>query len=98
MQELDIPVPPLLITECGIDRGGDGYRRKPGNTPWRQYLAQLMDYERELRRDPYVVAAFLFTSGATQSWRSFDVGEAEWRDLSRSLVSQVSNLRPQEAQ
>jgi hypothetical protein len=32
-----------------------------------------------------VEAAFLFTSGATQTWRSFDVGEGEWRDLAERL-------------
>lgn len=76
---------PLFITETGIDRGGDGYRHKPGATPWPEYMRQLVDYERELQQDSYVEAAFLFTSGATQTWRSFDVGEGEWRDLCKRL-------------
>lgn len=82
---LDRQMPTLLITECGIDRGGDGYRRKPGNTPWPEYLRQLLWYESELQEDHYVEAAFVFTSGPTSTWTSFNVGEAEWRDLVRRL-------------
>jgi hypothetical protein len=87
MAHIGIPERPLLITECGIDRGGDGYRKKPGNTPWKAYLAELAWYEDELQMDEYVEAAFLFTSGATGTWRSVDVGEGEWRDLARRLAS-----------
>lgn len=83
---LDALCPPLLITETGIDRGGDGYRHKPNNTPWKEYLAQLVWYEQELQQDSYVEAAFLFSSGSTQTWRSFDVGEGEWRDLVKRLA------------
>lgn len=85
MAELDIRQPPLLVTEAGIDRGGDGYRKKPGNTPWPEYMRQLLWYEQQLQQDEYVEAAFLFTSGATRTWASFDVGEGEWRDLTRRL-------------
>jgi hypothetical protein len=85
MATLGIPERPLFITETGIDRGGDGYRKKPGNTPWPEYMDQLCWYERRLQEDPYVEAAFLFTSGATQTWRSFSVEEAEWRDLAKRL-------------
>ena len=85
LAELGIRRPPLLITETGIDRGGVGYRGKPGNTPWSSYLSQLAWYNTELEQDSYVCAAFVFTSGATRTWASFNVGEAEWRDLARAL-------------
>lgn len=77
--------PPLLITETGIDRGGDGYRKKPGNTPWPEYMRQLLWYEEQLQQDAYVEAAFLFTSGATRTWASFAVEEGEWNDLAKRL-------------
>jgi hypothetical protein len=86
MAELGIRQPPLLVTEAGLDRGGDGYRKKPGQTPWPQYLEQLVAYEREIEQDSYVTAAFLFTSGATQTWRSFDLGAGEWNDLCKALT------------
>ncbi len=85
LAELGIRQSPLLITECGIDRGTVGYRHRPGATPWPSYLSQLLWYEQELQSDEYVGAAFVFTSGATGPWRSFDVGEAEWRDLAKRL-------------
>lgn len=82
---LDSVGKPLLITETGIDRGGDGYRKKPGQTSWPEYRSQLFWYEDRLQEDDCVEAAFLFTSGATGTWRSFEVGEAEWRDLAKVI-------------
>ena len=86
LAELGIRQPPLLISETGIDRGGTGYRGKPGATPWPSYLSQLLWYEQELQSDSYVTAAFVFCSGSTNTWKSFEVGEAEWRDLVKRLT------------
>jgi len=82
---LGIPERPLLITEAGIDRGCKGYRAKPGNTPWPEYQRQLLWYNDELCKDSYVEACFLFTSGPTKRWTSFDIAEGEWRDLCKRL-------------
>jgi len=85
LAELGIRQPPLLVTETGIDRGGVGYRQKPGATPWPSYLSQLAWLEDELQQDSYVVASFLFNSGGTHNWKSFDLGEGEWTDLAKRL-------------
>lgn len=56
-------VPPILITETGIDYNGD-----PENDGWRaqgisqmDYVAQLAAYDQELQKDAEVVAAMPFT-------------------------------------
>jgi hypothetical protein len=68
-------VPRLLITETGIDWGGDPVRdgwRAQGVTP-RQYADQIIAYNTELANDPYVVAIFPFVM-MHDGWPSFDIG------------------------
>jgi len=36
--------------------------------------------------DDWVVAAFIFVTGATSQWKSFDLGKGEWDDLKRELA------------
>jgi hypothetical protein len=80
-------IPPLLITECGIDGGvigvrGAGWKTftdRPG------YLNQLMWYDGELRQDDYVEVATIFTSGPNWDWTDFDADEP----LSRMLAGYI---------
>lgn len=79
-------MPPVLITETGIDYGGDP--RKDG---WKaqglsesQYLSQLAAYDRELRLDPYVLTATPFT-WLDAGWPSFVIGES----MSNRLVEYI---------
>lgn len=89
-------IPPLLITECGID-GGVINR---GRTGWRtfasrpEYLGQLQWYDGELGRDDYVQAATIFTSGPNQDWIDFDVDEPASRDLSHYIDSKKGASNP----
>jgi hypothetical protein len=73
---------PVLITECGLDgtqHGRGGWRDV---CSWEAYKAQLLWYDAELAKDKNVLAAFVFTSGAWgDRWASFDVDEAQWRNL-----------------
>ncbi len=85
-------VPPLLITECGVDAGTVG--RFGG---WRDYIGEeefwpgLCAYDDELAKDPYVEAAFIFTSGPTGKWASFDFGAG----LSARLAERIGQPQPQ---
>jgi len=65
---------PLILTEAGIDKGGD--RENDG---WQargdagRFRAWLEWYDRELAKDPYVLGATLFQSGDPVGWPSFEV-------------------------
>lgn len=85
LAELGIRQPPLLISETGIDKGGSGWRGRPNPISWPSYLQQLLWYESELQCDSYVTAAFVFSSGSTSTWKSFDLAEGEWNDLAKRL-------------
>lgn len=71
-------IPPLFITECGIDGGVIGQARKG----WRDYTSeagyweQLRWYEGELQKDDYVVSAMIYTAGPQPDWARFDVRES----------------------
>jgi len=79
LQKHGWPVPPILITETGIDYAGD-----PDNDGWRvalggdadEYYRQLAWYDSELARDDIVQAAFVFTAAPHQNqWESFKLTE-----------------------
>lgn len=68
---------PLIISECGVDRGvlGSGTRggwRALGLRP-EEYMYDLEWYDDELQDDDYVVGAAIFTAGSFASERSFDI-------------------------
>jgi hypothetical protein len=73
--------PPIFITECGLDRPGEGCPSF-GHCGWktilggneRAYVDQLAWYEAALREDAYVAAAFVFTAGPL-GWWDFEVTE-----------------------
>lgn len=75
--EIGLDLPPLLITECGVDGGIVG-RPKRG---WRtfcqskaHYMEQLAAFDAELANDPHVLAATVFTAGP-MGWDDFEVDE-----------------------
>jgi hypothetical protein len=73
-------VPPIFITELGIDGGVIGQHKKGWRTvnehgiPWGTYLSNILKYLWEIQADDRVVAAFLFLMGAVPEWRSFELG------------------------
>lgn len=88
-------VPPLLITECGID--GGVLKPPQGKKSWKtfardeeDYMGQLAWYDRELCKDDYVKAAFIFTSGPESEWVDFDVNET----LTRKLTAHINSSSP----
>lgn len=82
-------VPPILITECGIDGGAVTPQREVEKRPgvgwrgfcdWGAYQEQLAWYDTEICRDAEVVAATPFVWGANGDWASFGLEEmhARW--------------------
>ena len=72
---------PILITETGIDEGvvkdqpNHGWRHFYDNDPAR-YVAQLAEYDAEIRKDKRIVAAFIYTHDTNdRKWQSFDTRE-----------------------
>lgn len=83
---------PLVITECGLDRVSPGpagwttgnwracaqqWSAKEGRDDGEKYYAgQLIWYDRELQKDPYVVGACIFTFGQNnEAWRDYDIAQ-----------------------
>lgn len=66
--------PKVIIGECGID---DGQRHgwKTFAKTEDEYIRQLLWYAREINKDAYVVAAFVFTAGPS-GWNDFEVTES----------------------
>lgn len=72
-------LPTCFIGECGNDGGvigdkGRGWRTYCGGDR-RAYMQELARFDAELAKDPYVEAAFVFTAGANNDWRDFEVDE-----------------------
>ena len=91
ISEADIgaPMPPILIGECGIDlgiigRGRKGWQKMPG-LDWGEYRDELVWYDSELAKDPYIYGAFMFTAAPSKDWRTFGITEKQARDLARRL-------------
>lgn len=69
---------PIVITETGIDEGvvpgqpNHGWRQFYEHQPQR-YVAQLAEYDTEIRKDRRIVAAFIFSHDTNdRKWQSFD--------------------------
>lgn len=81
-----IKLPPRFITECGHDGQIIGRRanvagwRALGET-WADYKADLQRFATDIADEPEVVATFVFVAGANPDWLSFDLGEAETREV-----------------
>lgn len=75
--EAGITLPPLLITECGVDGGVVGRPKRGWKTFCRDrahYMQQLAMFDAELAKDPDVLTANIFTAGP-MGWEDFDVDE-----------------------
>lgn len=84
---LDIPYPPILITECGID---GGVIRQGWRAGWKtfsnvtEYAAQLKWYGSECAKDG-ILSAQVFTAGPAADWYDFEVTqELAWAFPPRS--------------
>lgn len=83
LKNAGIRVPPLYITETGLDCGCTGQMGKGWKTlgiSREQYEAQLAWYDDELSKDPEVKCATVFTGGPKSDWVTFEVDEvlARW--------------------
>lgn len=89
LQAAGYQVPPILITECGIDGGvlkppqwGKGWRTFcEGNED--AYMNQLKWYDQKMSLDGNVLAATIFVVAPNNDWRDFEVTES----LSAKLVA-----------
>ena len=80
-------LPPLHLTEVGIDRlltGIVGGWKELDNNP-RAYVAQLSHYDSYLKRDSLVEAAYIFTASAEKTWTSYEIDEPAAEVLARYI-------------
>jgi hypothetical protein len=67
--------PPFIITECGrdaVDDGRGGWQLD--NISAEQYAQELLAYDAEISRDPYVLGATVFTTRSMdQRWNPFTI-------------------------
>jgi hypothetical protein len=80
-------IPQTIITEAGYDYQGKGWRE---HVNWPEYFRELVWLDQQLQADPQILAACIFNSGGTPDWASFEVGEAESRDLSAYMRANAS--------
>ena len=72
-----IDVPPLLLTEFGLDRGlvdphYGGYRDRPISAA--DYAGILTPVVEDMSQDPFLIAVFLYCCGVNdEHWRAYDV-------------------------
>ena len=87
---MGITLPPLILSECGCDRGGgvnDGWRARMS---WADYWADLQAFDREICKDSYVLAATIFTCGPTTEWRNFEIDKAQAEVIGRTRLGEVT--------
>jgi hypothetical protein len=83
-----ITLPPLIISECGCDRGGgkmDGWRARMG---WAEHFADLQAFDAEIGKDAYVVAATLFTGGPNSDWVYFEYDQSQVEAIGKLRVGE----------
>ena len=80
-----VRVPPILVTEAGLDGGcagqdGCGWKAITPSVSREQYQAQLAWFDTELCKDPDIIAVCIFTGGPKPDWITFEVDEvlARW--------------------
>jgi GH25 family lysozyme M1 (1,4-beta-N-acetylmuramidase) len=92
---------PVLITETGIDaiEGSRGGWKMSGLTD-EQYLRDLVAYDAEIAKDPYVLGACVFTTSPTHDehsdWRPFGVDALCQRLADLSASTPAPPAPPQE--
>lgn len=65
---------PLILTEGGVDRAGNAYEDGWVSRGSAQNFEDwLIWFDRELRKDSYVLGVTLFQSGGFESWPSFEL-------------------------
>lgn len=87
---MGITLPPLILSECGCDKGGginDGWRARMS---WADYWADLQAFDREICKDSYVLAATIFTCGPTTEWRNFEIDKAQAEVIGRTRLGEVT--------
>jgi len=76
LAEVGVTMPRTFITEAGIDGGVLPNGARKGWKTYAQnredYFEQILWYNHELRKDPYIVAFTPFTSGPYSDWVDFD--------------------------
>lgn len=70
------------------------YWRGPERDTGRYYAEQLIWYDRELQKDPYVVGATIFTVGAVGGWEHFDISGTRAAEV---LMAHFRAERPADA-
>lgn len=86
-------VPPILITESGIDVPG-GWRQAPGCTP-AAYVEMMYDYERECKKEGLVKYIFPFISNPYQGqWQSFN-NDGEVNDMFLTHIKLEGTPQPE---
>lgn len=94
LRDAGIPIPKVIIGECGID--GGVYTVGRPKTGWKtytnpaDYMAQLAWYDNEICQDEEIAAAFVFTSGPYPDWWDFDVN----REMSELLNQHIATFKP----
>jgi len=87
---------PMILTEGGIDRRGDperdGWRARGDEARFERWLIW---FDRELRKDDYVLGCALFQIGDPAGWRSFDLEPiADWLAAYLKGVAHALDLGP----
>jgi hypothetical protein len=90
-----VRVPPLLITEAGLDggcsgQGGCGWKTIFPSVSREQYQTQMSWFNTEVCKDTDLLAAFFFTGGPKSEWVSFEVDEVLARWIMSTHASPVT--------
>jgi len=94
LRDAGIPIPKVIIGECGID--GGVYTVGRSQKGWKtfsnpgDYMAQLAWYDNEICQDEEIAAAFVFTSGPYPDWWDFDVN----REISELMHQHIATFTP----
>jgi len=85
IRECGWAVPKTVITECGYDNAGKGWRAD--NIPWSEYFRQWAWLDQQVRAEQDILCVEMYCSGAIDpKWGPFDLGESESRDLAAYMA------------
>ena len=78
-----IKLPKVILSEGGWDFGIVGKPKCGWRTysDWNRYFADLKRFADDLAQDPDVVTCTLFVSGSNEDWTSFEIDEAQAREV-----------------
>lgn len=89
LAEVGVAMPKTFITEAGIDGGVLPNGKRKGWKTYAQnredYFEQLLWYEKETLKDPYIMAFTPFTSGPYSDWVDFNFDEELVKMLGKYL-------------